>query len=413
MSLRVLTVLLDVPVPAVTGSHVRMLANLDIVRGLGCESHVLYFRTEDERGDPEELLERCDTLTCGGQRASDGSFTTVTRILQRFDWLRAGILQSQATHYPFSWRYDAVEAERLICEQVEKTGAEVVVLNSDLCHYAPAIQRAGAAVVADALDVLADLTRQLLKTVGRRQPHRIPSLLVNHLACRAQERRFLPECDEIWATSEREAGMFRQISPGTRTVVIRNVFDHRAVVATDVPEVPWVGFIGTYGIYPNLAGARVLVDDVLPRLRSRHPHVRIRLAGAGLPREVERRFRLHAEVDVLGPVPSSTEFLHTCRIVALPIHIVGGVPLKLVEALGVGRPVVATPTLVESLPLTDGKDILVASTPGEFADAIAHLLSDLERAQELGLAARLTFERHFSVDAMLDRACRSSILAGA
>src|SRR5438046_2768920 len=65
---RVLTVLLDVPVPPETGLHLRQLVILRLVRDLGCDSEALVFTTADRPQVSAEMLERCDNARHAGPR---------------------------------------------------------------------------------------------------------------------------------------------------------------------------------------------------------------------------------------------------------------------------------------------------------------------------------------------------------
>src|SRR5439155_653214 len=84
--------------------------------------------------------------------------------------------------------------------------------------------------------------------------------------------------------------------------------------------------------------AIVLVDDVLPLLRVLAPDVRVRLAGTGMPADIEQRLNLTPNVQVVGPVGDAAGFVAGCRVMALPIRRRGGVPFKLIEAMAAQRP---------------------------------------------------------------------------
>ena len=73
-----------------------------------------------------------------------------------------------------------------------------------------------------------------------------------------------------------------------------------------------------------------------------------------------------------------------------------GIKNKILQAWAMGRPVVATPKVWADYSAHDELNILVRNEPAAFADAVADLILDPERAAQLGLAGRVTAEREYS-----------------
>ena len=71
-----------------------------------------------------------------------------------------------------------------------------------------------------------------------------------------------------------------------------------------------------------------------------------------------------------------------------PLRIGGGTRLKLLQAMAMGKPLVATRLGAEGYPVSDGRELLLADTPSDFADAVVSLLRTPERQTTLGKAAR-------------------------
>jgi glycosyltransferase involved in cell wall biosynthesis len=307
-------------------------------------------------------------------------------------------------------RYDAVGGAAALQAEVRTLRPDVVILPSVFLHWAAHLAPMGVKVIADAADVLTDVTRRMAETAAG--PLQRLSLLANSAACRTQERLFFPLCAEVWVSSAAEAARVREIAPGTPVVVVPNTVREPEQVTIARENFPVVGFLGTYSYLPNLDAARLLVEQVLPLLRENVHDVVVRLAGSGLPGELADRWGAQG-VEPLGKVASSTRFLASCDVVALPVAVRGGVPLKLVEAMALGRPVVALSPLVDGLPLVARRDLEVAQDAVSFAARVAGLLSDPPRARAMGEAGRAAFREHFSRDALLRSARRSSMLAEA
>ena len=113
-------------------------------------------------------------------------------------WCRALGLAGKS--YPFSMSYDRIGAAEIILTEARRVQADFVMLPSFMLHYAAPLKRSKFRVIADAIDVLTDLTARSLLLTARTLVGR-PGLYSNYLASRAQERIFLPHCCEVWATS--------------------------------------------------------------------------------------------------------------------------------------------------------------------------------------------------------------------
>ena len=394
---RVLTVLPDLPFPATTGLHLRHLSNLDLVQRLGCYSALLYFTTEGhsltlaESTPPARI---CDEARHGGRRFPHAHFSGLSLLSYKFDFLMRGAMGLPGKRYPFSMSYDQIGAEAIILAEAQRVRADFVILPSFMLHYSSLLVRHGFRIIADAIDVLTDLTRSFLRNYAS-HPLQQLTLYANYVASRAQERIFLPQCCEVWATSPAEAEMLGRIAPATKVLVVANSLDENSFPPSPFNPGKAVGFIGTYSSRPNLEAALFLAQQVFPEVLGQHPDARLKLAGANLSGTDEAGLRSLPYVDLLGPVADSAELYDQCRVVALPVFVRGGVPLKLVEAMARQKPVVASPELIAGLPVEHGRDVLVAEKQS-FARAISWLLGDEEQCLRLGDKARNTFLLNWS-----------------
>src|ERR1700722_12943245 len=410
---RVLTVLPDFPFPATTGLHLRMVSNLDLVHRLGCYSALLYFSPEGREPAPAEstpLAGLCEEVRHGGRRFPHANFSTASLIHHKIDFLLRGALGIPGRRYPFSTSYDCIGAAEIILAEARRVRADFVVIPSFMLHYAAPLRRNGFRVIADAIDVLTELTDRFLSTYAKGAISRL-GLFANHLACRTQERVFLPRCAEVWATSPAEAETLAHIAPHVNVVVVANTLDEYAFPPDPGVTSENVGFIGTSSSLPNLEAAMFLAEQVFPIVLEKNPAARLKLAGANLLAVDADSLRKFGYVDLLGAVSESHELYRQCRVIALPVFVRGGVPLKIVEAFARQKAVVACPEMVEGLPVRDGHDLLVREKPQDFACAISSLLSDRACCQLLGDNARETFMRNWSRSHAEEILRKSSVLA--
>ena len=130
-----------------------------------------------------------------------------------------------------------------------------------------------------------------------------------------------------------------------------------------------------------------------------------------MPSGIAAKLRSAKNVELLGQVADSGNFMDRCAVLALPVHVRGGVPLKVIEAMARGKAVVASPEAVFGLATADGADMLVRSDPDQFATAIASLLQNVAFRRQLGDHARATFERDFSLSSTERVLRRNSVLS--
>ena len=139
-------------------------------------------------------------------------------------------------------------------------------------------------------------------------------------------------------------------------------------------------FIGNFRHPPNGEAVEYLCHDVLPRLSpdllAAHP---VRVVGSRLGTSVPAQWGGIRNVKMVGWVPSVVPYLERARVCVVPLLHGAGVKGKVVESLMAGTPVVTTTIGAEGIDVRHGEHVLIADTPQDLADGLAHLLTD--RAQ--------------------------------
>lgn len=163
---------------------------------------------------------------------------------------------------------------------------------------------------------------------------------------------------------------------------------------------PVLVFTGVMDYWPNVDGIRWFAEDVLPRIRSAVPTVRLVIVGAR-PSAGVRRLRAVPGVTVTGFVKDVREYLGAASVCIVPLRVARGIQNKLLEGMAMGKPVVSTPAAFEGLRAVRDLDVMVAADEQAFAEAVVVLLRDERRAAELGRRARACVERAYRWEANL------------
>jgi glycosyltransferase involved in cell wall biosynthesis len=147
---------------------------------------------------------------------------------------------------------------------------------------------------------------------------------------------------------------------------------------------PTLLFVGSFSHSPNVDAALRMIRNIFPALSADFPQARLWLVGDQPTGQM--RAEAPGSVIVTGLVADVEPYLDQAAVVVAPLRLGGGMRVKVLDALGAGKAVVASRVALAGIDVRDGEHVLVAETDQEFAQAIGRLLRDpLERAQ---LAAR-------------------------
>jgi glycosyltransferase involved in cell wall biosynthesis len=216
-------------------------------------------------------------------------------------------------------------------------------------------------------------------------------------ALRRFERRLLESAAESWMVSEAEMIAARELCPDARLRYVPNVVDVAAIEpVSSVARERRAIFVASFHYSPNRDALRFLLEEIFPRVWASLPDARLTLVGGGLegPPGADPRVEALGFVEDLSPVYAGA------RSAVIPLLHGGGTPLKFIEALAYGLPVVATPRAAAGLAVRDGENCLLAEGGEEFAAALAGVLR--QGAPELGLRGRELAAKRYSIEALSD-----------
>ncbi|MBN8848691.1 MAG: glycosyltransferase [Sphingomonas sp.] len=205
-----------------------------------------------------------------------------------------------------------------------------------------------------------------------------------------EEARALARPDLCIAIKEAEAAFVRARAPHTRAVTVSMTIEAVAP-ATSVPPAPVALFIGG-AFAANVEALRWLLDEVWPHVRASLPEARLRVLGkvAGEP-----GLNWPDGAERVGFVDDVAAEYRTARVALAPLLFGSGVKIKVVEALGHGVPVVATPCGAEGVEHAPSAVLSVADGAEAFAAAVIEALAREDQA-EVRAAVRRFAGDHFA-----------------
>lgn len=208
------------------------------------------------------------------------------------------------------------------------------------------------------------------------------------------ERAAVAGFDHVLAVSDADRAAMATMTAAARISVVPTGVDTKAFRPTarnSSPE-PIVLFLGSMDWEPNIDGVQYFVDAIWPRIRAAVPAARFQVVGRNPGLSVRR---LASEsIEIVGTVSSVVEYLHRAAAVVVPLRVGGGTRLKIYEAMAAAKAVVSTTVGAEGLDVTNGRDILLADTPDQFASALSRILVDPRERRRLEDEALTTASRY-------------------
>jgi polysaccharide biosynthesis protein PslH len=153
-----------------------------------------------------------------------------------------------------------------------------------------------------------------------------------------------------------------------------------------------VMFLGSMDWPANIDGVEWFCAEVWPSVRAAVPDARFQVVGRKPPARIQRL--ASDSVEIVGGVESVVPYLRNAPVFIVPLRIGGGTRLKIYEAMAAERAIVSTRVGAEGLDYADGRDIVIADAPREFADAVIRLLRDRASREAIGRAAGETAARY-------------------
>ena len=145
-------------------------------------------------------------------------------------------------------------------------------------------------------------------------------------------------------------------------------------------------FTGAMDYWPNIDAVTWFVGDILPAIRQNWPQICFYIVGRSPSPAV---LALADDgVVVTGTVDDVRPYLQHATVVVAPLRVARGIQNKILEAMAMGRPVVASDACARAMDVQVGEEVIPATTAEDFANAIGALLKTPAKAAAVGQAGR-------------------------
>jgi polysaccharide biosynthesis protein PslH len=189
------------------------------------------------------------------------------------------------------------------------------------------------------------------------------------------------KCDVVMAISKEDEQTIKQCAPATKTIIVP--------AGMDIDETPAIQtgkeelfFIGSFDWLPNLQGMEWFFEKVWNDVKKNFPALKLVIAGKKMPASITK---LKSEqVIIAGEVPDAKQFILGHGIMVVPLVSGSGIRIKIVEAMALGKTIIATTIAAEGLGVSDGENILIANKAEDFVKQIERCLNDTEFKNRIG-----------------------------
>ena len=285
--------------------------------------------------------------------------------------------------------------------------------SSEMADFVPLANEAGTQTIMDFVDMDSAKWQEYgeVRSWPQSWVYRREGKLVHELELRSVE-----EADHAVFVSAEEAQLFNAtLAPGVQPAgALPNGVDCDYFSPSQHHETPFqpndrpIVFTGVMNYWPNIDSVCWFADEVLPTIRDAVPEACFYIVGMNPAPTVEELGK-RSGIVVTGSVADVRPYVANSAFAVAPLRVARGVQNKVIEAMAMGKPVLATPQAAEGLGDMRPEELAVLSDAQGFArHAIALLKGDVNLPD--GRAARAKVETDFSWEGQLSRL--DAILAG-
>lgn len=179
-------------------------------------------------------------------------------------------------------------------------------------------------------------------------------------------------------------------------------YDPSAVTAAAYPGLPGphIVFTGQMDYAPNVDAVVHFAEEILPQVQQHHPNAWFHIIGRN-PSPAVRALAARHRVDVVGAVDDIRPWIASADMVVAPLRIARGIQNKVLEAMAMARPVIASAAAAEGIEARPGEHFLVAASDDAMVEAVCSLAADPDRGAAMGEAARTHMLQHYQWNAQL------------
>jgi glycosyltransferase involved in cell wall biosynthesis len=198
--------------------------------------------------------------------------------------------------------------------------------------------------------------------------------------------------------SKEDKQYLEQIGIDAPIHIIQNGFEAPQNEPSHSPVAPpRLGFIGLFDYLPNRDGIDWFIRQCWPLIRQRVPQARLRLVG----KDSHGLLQLSdSAIDRLGWLTDTSEEISTWSAMVVPIRVGAGTRIKIAHGFSQKCPVVSTTFGAYGYGAVNGREMYLADSAEEFANACVRVIQDTQSAAQMADRAWRQFLEKWTWDAI-------------
>ncbi|MGH8559663.1 MAG: TIGR03087 family PEP-CTERM/XrtA system glycosyltransferase [Methylococcales bacterium] len=222
----------------------------------------------------------------------------------------------------------------------------------------------------------------------------------------AFEKKMADEFDSTVFVSREEADFFKTLAPSVSEKIVHRVqgidgvfFDPVLRYESPYPsEYLILAFIGAMDYWPNANAAVWFAHSVFPEIRKKYTRTRFYIVGMNPGEEVRQLAGIEG-VFVTGGVADIRPYIAHADVIVVPLRLARGIQNKVLEAMAMERPVLATSYAMQGIiPYTGFTPLVADDEQALLEGALALLSGNAKQNLEAGRACVLA---HYNWDTNL------------
>lgn len=283
-----------------------------------------------------------------------------------------------------------------LIEILKKEEFDIIQIESlFLTPYLPIIRRfSNAKVVLRAPNIEHRIWERIYKAT--KNPFKRSYIKQLALTLKHYELSHINEYDAVSPVTDVDADYFRKKGLRKKCVAIPFGMNPPELISDVFEESNTIFHIGSMNWQPNEQGIKWFLEECWGKVHQLCPQVKAYFAGRYMPQWLKN---MECEgVHIVGEVADSIHFMTSKQIMVVPLLSGSGIRVKIIEAMSIGKTVIATSIAAEGIMYEDKKNILIANTAEEFAQAIKFCMDNPMQCKSIGEEASKLIAEKYSND---------------
>lgn len=229
-------------------------------------------------------------------------------------------------------------------------------------------------------------------------------LYLDVLKIKYWESHYWKKATRVIAVSERDAKVMKEIVPGLKVDVIPNGVGDDLVEDVPLHYNRTVLFMGNYAWLQNAEAAKILANEVFPKILAELPDAKLVIAGQFTEKIKYLETKKIKVMDFpIDDIKSVQKYFRESGVLVTPLYGPGGTRLKILGAMAAKLPVVTTKVGITGIDATDKENVLEGDTPEELAALSVKILKDKELYKKISTNARRFVEKNYFYEAIAQK----------